>query len=55
MKTYRIRQQEIWDTYTVVEAESEEDAIKKVSDGFGYIVDSEYNRINDLFSPVIED
>jgi hypothetical protein len=54
MKTFRIRQQEIWDTYTLIEAESETEAIRLVRDGEGDIVHSEYNRHNDMFSPVVE-
>lgn len=55
MKTFRIRQQEIWDTYTVIEAEDLASAIKKVSDGEGTQVYSEFNRMNDLFSPEEEE
>ncbi len=53
--TYRIRQQEIWDTYTLVEAGSEEEAITKAKDGYGDMVHSEYNRQNDMFHPTVED
>ena len=53
MRTFRVRQQEIWDTYTMVEAETPEEAIAKVKDGSGDVVHSEYNRQTD-FEPEIE-
>lgn len=49
MQTFRIRQQEIWDTYTLVEAENVAEAIAKVKDGQGDLVHSEYNRQNEAF------
>lgn len=55
VKTFRIRQQEIWDTYTLIEAEDSASAIKKVSDGEGTQVHSEFNRMNDNFSPEEEE
>lgn len=54
MKTYTIRQQEIWDTYTQIEAESEAEAIRKVEDGQGYEIDSEYNRQYHQFEPTVD-
>jgi len=54
MKTYTIRQQEIWDTYTQIEAESEAEAIKKVVDGQGDQMHSEYNRIYYQFEPIVD-
>lgn len=54
MKTFKIRQQEIWDTYTLIEAESEDKAIQLAKNGEGDIFYSEYNRQNDMFSPVVE-
>jgi len=54
MKTYTIRQQEIWDTYTQIEAESEAEAIKKVVDGQGDQMYSEYNRQYHQFEPTVD-
>jgi hypothetical protein len=50
--TYRIRQQEIWDTYTLIEAGSEAEAIAKVLDGQGDQVSSEFNRMGDFKAEV---
>ncbi len=54
MKTFRVRQQEIWDTYTLVDAETPAEAIAKAKDGQGDMVHSEYNRQAD-FQPEIEE
>ncbi len=54
MQTYRVRQQEIWDTYTLIEAETSDEAITKVKDGEGDEVHTEYNRQSDLFTPKVE-
>ena len=48
MRTFRVWQQEIWDTYTLVEANTEQEAIRKVKDGGGDQVHSEYNRMADM-------
>ena len=48
MRTFRVWQQEIWDTYTLVEADSEQEAIRKAKDGQGDEVHSEYNRMADM-------
>jgi hypothetical protein len=53
MKTYRVWQQEIWDTYTLIEAEDSASAIRRVKDGEGDMVHSEYNRQAD-FEPEAE-
>jgi len=52
---YKVRQQEIWDVYTAIEAESAEEAIKKVVDGQGDQVFSEYNRQHHQFEPTAEE
>lgn len=49
MKTWRVRQQEIWDTYTLIEAETEGEAIAMVKDGQGDMVHSEYNGMIESF------
>lgn len=54
MKTYTIRQQAIWDTYTQIEAESEAEAIKKVVDGQGDEIYSEYNRQYHQYEPTVD-
>jgi len=51
MKTFRIRQQEIWDTYTLVEADNLAEAIAKAKDGQGDVVHSEFNRMLETFQP----
>lgn len=54
MKTFRIRQQEVWDTYTLVEAENLAEAISKVMDGQGDTVHSDFNRMLETFQPCEE-
>jgi len=54
MKTYTIRQQEIWDTYTQIEADSEAEAIKKVVEGQGDQIYSDFNRIYYQFEPTVD-
>lgn len=52
--TYRVRQQEIWDTYTLIEADSEQQAIALVKDGQGDMIHSEYNRQSETFDACID-
>ena len=49
MKKYIITMKEVWDQMTIVDAESEEEAIRLVEKGEGQLLDDgfEYNRTMD--------
>lgn len=48
MRTFKVRQQEIWDTLTLIEANTEAEAIAMVRDGMGNQIHSEYNRQTEI-------
>lgn len=48
MATFKVWQQEIWDTFTLVEADTPEEAIRLAKDGSGDQVHSDFNRMADM-------
>lgn len=53
MKTYTVTLKEVWYQFVSVDADSEEDAIKKVQDGDGAYCEMEYSHTLD--SPEVEE